>query len=111
MPRTLLVERQLKYIEAGQEMSVNLQIEGPEHIASAEGMAERWYCRWSLTPLHPTGGRSYGEDPLQAITNCIAFLRHLFANYDRRGLSIYWLQKGDLGGFELSRQSQSEASE
>jgi hypothetical protein len=111
MPTTFSVERRLKYIEGGEEMIANLQITGPENLTSAEGMAERWHCRWSLTPVHPTGGRCYGEDPLQAITNCLAFLRLLFADYNRKGLSIFWFKEGDLGGFELSRNEPSAASE
>ncbi len=62
----------------------------------ANGM---WACRCQLDFIYDIGGKIYGEDPLHALTNCLSFMRSLIRGSEKDGWKIWWLYKGDHGGF------------
>ena len=59
-----------------------------------------WSWSWSLSELHPQEGDVCGEDPLNALQNCLRLIRLLIQNHKELGYEIWWLQKGDEGGLE-----------
>lgn len=60
-----------------------------------------WLCHWSLTHVHPERGAQVGDDPLDAIYQCLRFVEELIKGSEQDGLIIWWRFRGDHAGFDF----------
>jgi len=58
-----------------------------------------WACRCRIAFLYHRGGAICGEDPLHALTLSLRLVRDLIRGSEKNGWEIWWLSKGDHGGF------------
>jgi hypothetical protein len=61
-------------------------------------------------PLHSRKRKKiYGEDPMQALLLCLRHVRELIqTEMEHRNVDIWWVKKGDGGGFELLSNTRDE---
>src|SRR6185369_7433939 len=98
-----VIERRLRYIENGAEQQALLRIEGIERIEAKVGIAESWCCYYSIDPLYPKRHGISCADPLQALAECLSLIKGIFEDLERNGNPVWWLTRGDVGGFDLER--------
>ena len=53
-----------------------------------------WACRCRIAVILHRAANTYGEDPLQALTLCLKFVRDLIRGSEEDGWEIWWLGKG-----------------
>jgi hypothetical protein len=59
----------------------------------------RWICHWSLSVVHPELGQQFGDDPLDALYQCLRFVEELIKGCEEDGLKVHWRFQGDHCGF------------
>ena len=69
-------------------------------IKRMEGDSECWACHWFLTDFSPEDAKTYGDDPLDALLNCVRFISSLIDTEKKRGNAIWWKQEDDRAGLE-----------
>ena len=89
------IERQLSFRVRGQLKSGKLCIGGLQKDSRSERDSP-WICFWSLSEIHPETGNIYGEDPLDALLNCVRFLINLIEKHKSNGIEVWWNREGDL---------------
>ena len=60
----------------------------------------KWLCHWSLSFVHPEIGVQFGDDPLDALYECLFFVGRLIHGSELDGLQIWWRIEGDHAGFD-----------
>ena len=91
------MERELQFEVGGRRSVGKLRIGGIEKTDAGDPDAF-WSCCWSLDEIHPTKGKIYGIDPLDAFLNCIQFLKLLIERHKESGYRVWWNAEGDDGG-------------
>lgn len=82
----------------GKLRSEELVIELPERLEGGPGLATVWRCQWSLSKTSPSRQPVYGEDALDALINCLVFLKTTLLE---DGSNASWLEPGDEIGLGL----------
>lgn len=90
----LTLKRELDIEFEGESRKVELFVGNV--IARGDG---RWVCHWSLGLVHPDVGKQFGDDPLDAIYQCLRFIEELIKGFEKDGLRARWRFEGDHCGF------------
>jgi hypothetical protein len=91
------IARDLKLRIGGQLRQGRLAIHS---IKKLDGEDECWACHWFLTDLSPQDARTFGDDPLDALLNCVRFISSVIDNEMKHGNAIWWKQEDDKAGLE-----------
>ncbi len=60
-----------------------------------------WACNWSISRIHDSTARIYGDDPIQAFSRCLQFLGTLIRGHEEDGWGVHWQVPGDHAGFDV----------
>jgi hypothetical protein len=91
------LEREVSIEIRGRRSTGKLRVGGIEKTDSADPDGF-WVCYWSLDEIHPSVGKIYGVDALDALLNCIQFLRTLIERHKEAGYRVWWNAEGDDAG-------------
>ena len=91
-------QRELTFCIRGETKKGLLQI---FKVRPVEGR-DRWECHWSLAYVHPEVGRIFGDDPLDAIFQCLDFIGNLITGSQKNGLRVWWQYEGDSCGLNFT---------
>ena len=58
----------------------------------------KYCCNYSIAHFHDSAGRIYGTDALEALQNCLYFLRKLILGLEEDGHTLWWEEPGDKCG-------------
>src|SRR5205809_3708869 len=93
----LKIERSLNFRIDGKTAQGFLKVGDLRKKESESNLAECWACSWSLSEIHPETAEVCGEDPLDALLNCLRLIRTLIENHKSIGYEVWWLAEGDCG--------------
>jgi hypothetical protein len=99
--------RELTFRIRGKVSKGSLQI----HRISKIENKDRWACYWSLAYVHPEIGRIFGEDPIDALFQCLDFIGNLIRGSEKDGLGIWWQYEGDHCGLQFTEYPEKPAGE
>lgn len=89
---TLNIRRRLHFAKDDKAFDGDVIISDIQAIS-----ANKWVCHWSVD--HLSGQRKvYGEDALNALTNCLLVIAGLIKGAGKDGVSVWWQYSGDSGG-------------
>jgi hypothetical protein len=98
--QSIVISRDLHMTVAGRKTRGKLLIGNLRKKDKTADLAACWCCSWSLTQVHPDKADVCGEDPLDALQNCLRLVRSLIQNHKDLGYDVWWLEKGDEGGLD-----------
>lgn len=92
----LLLEREVTFQFGDTREKGKITLGGLERVSD-----RLWGCWYSISHISPERNRIYGEDPMDALANCIGFLSGLIQGSEDDGLKVWWQYAGDHCGLNL----------
>lgn len=85
----------------GRHRRGKLVIGAPKRKPHNGKLAPTWACSYAITGIDDVGTEICGEDPLDALVNCLRFVRKLIEKHKSIGYEVWWLEEGDNGCLAL----------
>jgi hypothetical protein len=102
---TMKFTRKLNVRIRGRDVHGEITISPPKLKPGTKAYAPAWVCLCTVTPIDKSPSEICGEDPLDAVLNCIRFIARLIEKHKPLGYRVWWLHNGDDGGFHLTAKS------